>query len=86
MVDTMTVTVRDRASESPWGSGPTNPKVRTVTIAATCPKCGGPRGEPSGLNQHDDGCWYWVQVWDNPCGHLDTYAAVITEAAALATH
>lgn len=82
--DTMTVTVRDHAAESPWGVGMTRPVTRTVTISANCPECGARRGEPQGRNSCDDGAHYWVQTWDNPCGHLDTYAAVITEAAQLA--
>ncbi len=78
--DTMTVTIRDRSAEAPWGSGFISPKTRTVTISAFCPRCGGRRGEPRGLNQCDDGAWYWVQVWDNPCGHVDMYADVAVEA------
>lgn len=83
---TMIVTVRDRASESPWGSGPTNPVTRTVTISAYCPVCGERRGEPYGINSCDDGAFYWVQGWTNPCGHVDTYAAVLTEADRLTEH
>jgi hypothetical protein len=81
MSETMTVLIRDRASESPWGSGPTRPIVRKVTISAYCPRCGGPRGEPRGHNQHDDGAWYHVSVWTNPCGHVDQYEDVAIEAA-----
>ncbi|MEV0149059.1 MULTISPECIES: hypothetical protein [unclassified Nonomuraea] len=80
-VQTMTVRVRDRSAESPWGSGPTNPVVRTVTIPATCPQCGGTRGVPTNLNQCEDGAHYSVDVWTNPCGHADYYAAVVKEAA-----
>lgn len=76
----MRVTIRDRAAEAPWGVGPTNPAVVTVTIADTCPGCGGPRGAPHLLRQHDDGVTYWVHVWDNPCGHIDHYTAVAAEA------
>lgn len=85
MADTMTVTVRDRASESPWGSASLiTPITRTVTISAFCPVCGERRGEPFGLNQCDDGAFFWVQGWNNPCGHLDTYRDVIEEAANIA--
>lgn len=81
--ETMTVTVRDRGAEAPWGSsGPITPVTRAVTISAFCPICGGHRGEPRGANQVDDGAWYWVQVWDNPCGHVDYYANVLAEAKA----
>lgn len=82
----MKVTVRDRSAEAPWGSGYTNPRVVTVEIADYCPvpDCGAKRGEPFGMNQCDDGAYYWVQGWYNPCGHLDMYEAVIREAKALA--
>lgn len=81
----MKVTIRDRSSEAPWGSsGLLSPCVRTVEIADTCPQCGGKRGEPFGMNQCDDGAYYWVQGWHNPCGHVDHYEAVAREAKALA--
>lgn len=81
---TMTVRVRDRASEAPWGSGLNRPAIRTVTIPRACPRCGCPRGEARNLNQHDDGEWYSVDIWQNPCGHVDHYADVVREAARLA--
>lgn len=80
----MIVRVRDRAAESPWGSGPINPIVRTVTIPATCPRCGGPRGAATNLNQIDDGAHYSVDTWSNDCGHVDIYADVVKEARAFA--
>lgn len=75
----MRVTVRDRNAEGPWGSGPTNPTLVTIDIPNTCPRCGGPRGNPRHVRQHDDGVTYWVDVWDNPCGHLDRYTDVVKE-------
>ena len=75
----MTVTVRDRLSES-WGSGRGAVVTRKVTISAYCPKCGQQRGEPKGMNLCDDGEWYWVQAWVNPCGHVDYYTDVLAEA------
>lgn len=74
------LTIRDRSREVPWGHGPFNPATRTVTVSAYCPQCGGKRGAPQGLNQYDDGVWYWVQVWDSPCGHVDMYGDVAREA------
>ena len=80
---TMTVRGRDGAAESAtWGSGSFRPVVRTVTIPASCPTCGGVRGIPSMHRQYEGGEWFLVDVWTNPCGHLDMYDDVIREAAA----
>jgi len=81
LTTSMTVRVRNQAAETPWGSGPTSPVVTTVTIPAVCPRCGGPRGEARTLRQHEDGTTYFVDVWDNPCGHVDLYEDVVREAA-----
>ena len=82
----MTVKVRDNAAEGRlWGTSWNGTAIiRTVTIRAVCPKCGGPRGEPQGLNFHVDGDWHHVNTWTNPCGHVDMYESVIIEAARLA--
>lgn len=76
----MTVRVRDRSAESPWGAGLTNPIIRTVTISAFCPVCGELRGEPRNLNQCDDGAHYSTDIWTNSCGHVDAYSDVVKEA------
>jgi hypothetical protein len=81
MSATMKVRVRDHSGEAPWGVGPTNPVVRTVEISTSCPRCGGKRGEPRNLNQSEDGAHYSVDVWTNPCGHVDMHADVVKEAA-----
>lgn len=51
----------------------------TVSIGAHCPRCGTPRGarRPHPLNGQ-------VDTWRNDCGHSDSYAAVLAEAAELA--
>ena len=82
--ETMTVTVRDRSAEAPWGYGPTNPVIRDITISAFCPIDGERRGVPAKQRYHDDGVDYWVDNWQNPCGHTDLYADVINEARAMA--
>jgi hypothetical protein len=78
---TMTVTVADRAAQNRnWGYGPGGaPPLRTVSIAAVCPVCGGPRGEPRLERYHEDGDWYSVSRWENPCGHVDKYTDVLAE-------
>lgn len=83
LADTVTVRVRDRASEGPWGSGFTNPCVRDVVISRACRVCGERRGEPRNSNECDDGAFYSVDVWTNPCGHSDYYTYVLAEARAL---
>lgn len=72
---TMTVRVADRRS-SPVGHA----TIRTVTILAECPRCGGKRGEPYNHNFHDDGEWLSCDRWTNPCGHTDMYTDVLKEA------
>lgn len=76
---TMTVRVVDRGT----GRGYQFPMVRTVTISAICqtPECGGPRGEPYPHRFSEDGEWMTCDRWDNPCGHIDYYGAVLREAA-----
>lgn len=76
----MRVGIRVRAAEAPWGVGPTAPVVQEVEILAECPRCGKPRGKPSTVRQHDDGVTYYVDVWTNPCGHVDRYEDVAKEA------
>lgn len=71
----MTVRVADRRT-SPVGHA----TVRTVTIAAVCPTCAAPRGVPANHNFHDDGEWLSCDKWENPCGHVDRYDAVLVEA------
>ena len=82
MTKKMKVTVADRfAQTQAWGRGVGGrPPLRTVEISTKCPVCGGPRGEPTFSRFHEDGDWYDVSTWDNPCGHLDRYAKVLIEA------
>lgn len=79
---TMTVRVRDRDRENP--TGPVRPLIRTITISAACPVCGGPRGEPMRLDVTDNGAPYTVDLWRNVCGHVDLHAGALAEAAQLA--
>jgi rRNA maturation protein Nop10 len=72
--DTMTVRVTDRSG---WGTIRPYPAIVRVTITRTCPECGGPRGKPYPHRFHEDGEWYTVDRWDNPCGHIDRYEAVL---------
>ncbi len=54
----------------------------TVTISDRCPVCGGKRGEPQSYSFCEDGEWYSIDQWQNPCGHVDKYVNVLKEAAA----
>ncbi|MFE7954443.1 hypothetical protein [Streptomyces sp. NPDC057413] len=80
-VPKMTVRVCDRGE----GRSYVGVTIRTVTVPATCPQCGGPRGADT-VNAWrfcEDGEWYTVDRWTNPCGHVDMYAAVLREARAI---
>jgi hypothetical protein len=56
---------------------------RTIQIADLCPQCGERRGTPYNYNFCEDGEWFSVDKWSNPCGHLDTYGACWREAQAM---
>lgn len=74
----MTVRVVDRNT---WGTRGPYPVIRAVTISATCPQCGGPRGTPRPYTFYDNGDWHTCDRWENPCGHVDKYVDVLAEAS-----
>lgn len=55
----------------------------TVEISDNCPVCGSKRGTPRGHHFCEDGEWFTVDIWDNPCGHLDMYKDCYKESATL---
>ncbi|MFI0827191.1 hypothetical protein ACH4Q7_22360 [Streptomyces roseolus] len=73
---TRTYRVCDRGT----GSGYSGVTIRTVVVSANCPTCGGPRGEATPYRFCEDGEYLTVDRWENPCGHIDMYAAVLAEA------
>jgi len=78
----MTVRICDRGT----GRDYVGVTIRSVTVPAVCPVCGGPRGMDT-VRSHrfcEDGEWYNVDRWTNPCGHTDMYADVLREARAYA--
>lgn len=78
---TRTVVVLDRtAQDAGWGRGGGGIVLRNVTLVWICPRCLGPRGEPVRRPACEDGHHYAVDCWTNPCGHVDTYSAVLREA------
>jgi len=82
----MIVTVNDRAADAKaWGHTSAGPILRTVTISDQCPTCGGPRGVPERRPFYEDGFNYSVDCWNNPCGHIDLYPAVLAEASVTAS-
>ena len=53
-------------------------RVRLVWV---CPQCGGPRGAPiKGISYDGSRRLYDVDLWENPCEHVDAYGAVREEA------
>jgi hypothetical protein len=79
--ETMTVTVMHRNNYE-GGDGWTY-YAKTVTISAYCPICGERRGAPTWHNQCEDGEWFSLNVWENPCGHKDLYKDVLIEAGVI---
>ncbi|MGW6456322.1 hypothetical protein ACWF94_10410 [Streptomyces sp. NPDC055078] len=71
----MTYRVCDRGS----GREYVGVRIVTVTVSAECPRCGGPRAEARPIRFSEDGEWYVVDEWDNGCGHVDLYTAVLAE-------
>ncbi|MER6816115.1 hypothetical protein ABT299_43200 [Spirillospora sp. NPDC000708] len=55
-------------------------KVTTVTIRTRCPRCGGPRGKPAPTLRGMRGQTHEVDIWTNPCGHVDLNTDVLIEA------
>ena len=54
-----------------------------IEILNNCPKCAGPRGEVVSSEHREFGQTYFLDNWENPCGHIDTYEEVYKEAQRL---
>lgn len=54
-----------------------------IKIADTCPVCGSKRGKPYWHRFCEDGEWFSVNSWKNPCGHIDYYPDCIKESQKL---
>jgi hypothetical protein len=72
---TLTRTVEIPASDSHDGHA----SIR-VALLWECPTCGGPRGEVHRAISYDGSRRLECDGWSNPCGHIDLYAAVRSEA------
>ncbi len=53
---------------------------KTIEISDNCPVCGEKRGKPKYYRFHEDGQWFTVNTWKNPCGHTDYYKQCLEEA------
>lgn len=82
MPETLTVRVADATAGCGWD----NVRVTPVVISSKCTRCGGPRGAVRAHHFVRDGKRFWCDVWENSCGHVDEYGAVIAEAALLKKH
>lgn len=69
----MTVRVVDRSERGAINT------IRTITIPATCPTCGGPRGEAQPFTWTEDGEDYTADIWKNRCGHGEGHQALLVE-------
>lgn len=61
-----------------------HPRPVEVSVPLACPTCGAERGWPRGYNFVEDGESFHSHTWDNECGHIDMYEALLAEAAAFA--
>ena len=52
----------------------------TINISDNCPICGAKRGTPKNYHFCEDGDWFDVDTWENPCGHKDMYKDVYLES------
>lgn len=77
-METMTVRVLNRGT----GRGYTYPTVHEIAIPVDC-WCGQRRGTPTSKRFSEDGGWLTVDVWENPCGHVDTYTALLAARRAI---
>lgn len=68
-VDTRTVT-------TPACRGHGGLHSMTAQLEWRCLTCGGPRGEPYKGQSFDGSARMTVDRWDNPCGHVESYADV----------
>jgi hypothetical protein len=51
-----------------------------VTSRGTCPTGGQQRGKPAQGTSYEGSRRLSVDMWENPCGHIDKYSAVRKEA------
>jgi len=75
-----TASMRVRVGNRGYDTGYQGVWVTTIVIAASCPRCGQPRGLPYNGHIVEDGEYLYVDNWDNACGHTDPYADVLVEA------
>ena len=52
-------------------------EVREIDIGDACIHCGGPRGKMREYQHPEDGAFYTVNQWRNPCGHVEHYDDLI---------
>lgn len=66
-------------------SGSWTVRVDRIRISVRCPVCGVLRGTPYLSRQAEDGDWFNVHRWTNPCGHVDRYVDVVVEGQHILT-
>ncbi len=72
--ETRTVTIPARVEHAGYDA-------MQVTLPWVCPECHGPRGEPEKGFSYDGSRRLSVDVWKNPCGHVDLYSRIRAEDA-----
>jgi len=52
-------------------------RIRRIDVPPVCIYCLGPRGPLVPYRFPEDGAWYTCDRWENPCGHVETYPALL---------
>lgn len=68
-IETRTITIPACRDHAGWHEA-------TITVPWLCIVCGGPRGEAFDTISYDGSRRLGVSGWTNPCGHVESYAAI----------
>ena len=47
--------------------------TKSIVVEWKCPVCSQEMGEPRFWDLVEDGAFYPINIWDNPCGHVVEY-------------
>lgn len=77
----MTLTATETRTVTVLAPPFTSADTLTLTLDWVCPRCGAPRGEVVRRAWFPTAGPVEVDLWRNPCGHLDGLPSLIEEAS-----